>query len=415
MTFSLYSISANALSLSGCSAYTYALVGFQPYTRAPWYQFSEQQVDNPNLNGGTNPAFPFMTGAGGWHQVGPMGWLGMRIVEEQLVIQPSLPPQIPMVSLRTVIFAGTGLKATMNFTHTTLTRVDVTKYLPVNATDKYAGQRFPFTVGFSLTNGTNMTIGMGETMTIDNRVYAYNITTSGNILQCQPATSDSDTYPGQYALAAVDGSSTTRWQPSSLNATSMTVYLKGMPYQSLSGASFDWGARPPASVRITVYNATSNPGLTTSENLTVIDMDDISISRPYDAATDAIIRPYVGNASFFSFSSSIYSADYVSLTIAGCLAGDGEPATVGEFNLFTAEKAGDVGDAAAGAGTNGTSVPVTTVGPRTTTGVPSQVATSQVPTGAAASSNTASVIGGESVRAVMMVAGLVAVGMAVML
>ena len=71
MTYSVFAVDANALSPSGCSAYTYTLNGFLPYLRAPWYQFSEQAVDDTALNGDTNPAFPFLTGHGGANQGKP--------------------------------------------------------------------------------------------------------------------------------------------------------------------------------------------------------------------------------------------------------------------------------------------------------------------------------------------------------
>jgi hypothetical protein len=51
MTYSVFAVDANVLSPSGCAAYTYALNGFLPYLRAPWYQFSEQAVDDPVTNG----------------------------------------------------------------------------------------------------------------------------------------------------------------------------------------------------------------------------------------------------------------------------------------------------------------------------------------------------------------------------
>jgi len=51
MTYSIFSVDANALSPSGCAAYTYALNGFLPYLRAPWYQFSEEAIDDPTQNG----------------------------------------------------------------------------------------------------------------------------------------------------------------------------------------------------------------------------------------------------------------------------------------------------------------------------------------------------------------------------
>jgi hypothetical protein len=51
MTYSIFAVDANALSTSGCSAYTYTLGGFLPYLRAPWYQFSEQANDDFATNG----------------------------------------------------------------------------------------------------------------------------------------------------------------------------------------------------------------------------------------------------------------------------------------------------------------------------------------------------------------------------
>ncbi|TKX25933.1 acid trehalase [Elsinoe australis] len=381
MTYSLYSISANALSPSGCSAYTYALNGFSPYTRAPWYQFSEQQVDAFDENGGTNPAFPFMTGHGGWHQVGPMGWLGVRAVEEQLIINPALPPQISYVSLRTIIFGGAGLKATMNNTHTNLTRVDASSYLPANSTDKYAGQPMPFTQGFSLATGENRTISLGDTITLENRLYSLNTTSPGNILQCLPATTNTNTLPGQFALAAIDGATSTRWQPETQSASSMTVDLRSRgAYQLLSGVSFDWGSRPPRAVRLSIYNGTS-PNASANVPITTASFTNITISEPYNVDTVAIIRPYVGNQSFYTFSAPVYSGDFVMLTIEGSLyEGDERGATVGEFNLYDARGGSLLDDARDGTIPVGTqnitaNVTVQTVNATVTSGVPSSVAT----------------------------------------
>jgi len=382
MTYSLYSISANALSPSGCSAYTYALNGFQPYTRAPWYQFSEQQVDNPNINGGTNPAFPFMTGAGGWHQVGPMGWLGARVTESQLVIQPALPPQIPQVSLRTIIFGGAALKATMNYTHTTLTRVTPPAYLlPANSTGLYANKSMPFAVGFSLETGVNMTISLGQTLTIENRMYFSNVTTPGNLVQCLPISSTTSAYQqGQFPLAAIDGASSTRWQPTTRNASSLTIDMTSVAPQPISGVSFDWGSRPAASARITVYNSTT-PDFNVSTTESTVTFSNITISSPYNPETASIIQPYVGNMSFFSLSTPIYSGNYLTLTIQGCQENDTLGATVAEFNLFGANGTsllGVNGTASVSTGMTGgrnMSVGVSTVSASSTMGAVGGVAT----------------------------------------
>jgi hypothetical protein len=120
MTYSIFAIDAIALSPSGCSAYTYTLDSFLTYSRAPYLQFSEQAVDDVALNGGTNPAFPFLTGHGGAHQIVPFGFLGLRTDQSVLYINPDLPPQIPHVRVRTIYYAGATFSASLNTTHTML-------------------------------------------------------------------------------------------------------------------------------------------------------------------------------------------------------------------------------------------------------------------------------------------------------
>ncbi|KAI7619489.1 carbohydrate-binding module family 32 protein [Hortaea werneckii] len=123
MTYGVFSVVANRFSPSGCSSYTYDLYGTQPYIRGPWYQFSEQLIDNYNENGGTHPAYPFLTGVGGAHRVAIFGYLGLRLMLDSVNIDPSLPPQIPYLNYRTIYWQGWPLNATSNQTHTTLTRL----------------------------------------------------------------------------------------------------------------------------------------------------------------------------------------------------------------------------------------------------------------------------------------------------
>ncbi|KAI9871091.1 MAG: hypothetical protein M1823_008549, partial [Watsoniomyces obsoletus] len=50
MTYSSFAVVANEVSPSGCSSYTYGLYSSSPYARAPWYQYSEQLLDDPAEN-----------------------------------------------------------------------------------------------------------------------------------------------------------------------------------------------------------------------------------------------------------------------------------------------------------------------------------------------------------------------------
>ncbi|KAL8962737.1 MAG: hypothetical protein Q9183_005109, partial [Haloplaca sp. 2 TL-2023] len=76
MTYAIFSIVASEVVPSGCSSYTYQQYSEHPYARAPWFQFSEQLTDDFDTNGGTHPAFPFLTGHGGANQVTLFGYLG---------------------------------------------------------------------------------------------------------------------------------------------------------------------------------------------------------------------------------------------------------------------------------------------------------------------------------------------------
>ena len=156
MTYAIFSIVASAVDTSTCSAYTYQQYSTQPYARAPWFQFSEQLLDDFEANGGTHPAYPFLTGHGGANQVTVFGYLGLRLTPDfTLRISPSLPPQIPYLKYRTIYFHGWPISAIANQTHTTLTRLS-TPYITANTT--FANTSIPVQLGYS--NETNQTFSL---------------------------------------------------------------------------------------------------------------------------------------------------------------------------------------------------------------------------------------------------------------
>ena len=148
MTYAIFSIVANEVLDSGCASWTYQQYSEQPYARAPWFQFSEQLTDNFEENGGTHPAYPFLTGHGGANQVVPFGYLGLRLLPDYtLHIDPSLPPQIPHLKVRTIYFHGHPIAATMNYTHTTLSRPS---HLPALTTANSTFLHSPIPIQLSL-------------------------------------------------------------------------------------------------------------------------------------------------------------------------------------------------------------------------------------------------------------------------
>jgi hypothetical protein len=345
MTYSVFAVDANALSPSGCSAYTYTLNGFLPYLRAPWFQFSEQAVDNTALNGDTNPAFPFLTGHGGANQVVPFGFLGIRTDQSVLYINPSLSPQFSNVKVRTFYYAGATLSASLNSTHTTLTRLLTPE--SANLVDLYANTSLPFIVGTPNSDSsptTSYTLAINSTVTIPNRLYWQTLTYAGNLLQCLSVTSSDPYAPGQFPIAAIDGATATRWQPASNDSASLTVNMSSIPATPISGLYFDWGQRPPINASVYIGNSTDSSGGIYGNEI-VINLSSISPNLPYNASAAAAsldtVVPVTSNTTSISISGGAWSGDYIRLVISGCWEEDGEGATVGEFVLFSGSGSGN--------------------------------------------------------------------------
>ncbi|PBP21726.1 glycosyl hydrolase family 65 protein [Diplocarpon rosae] len=333
MTFSTFAIGANELSLSGCSAFTYTQASLLPYLRAPFYQFSEQVLDDPAINGNTKPAFPFLTGHGGAMQIVPFGFLGVRTTEPVLHISPSLPPQIPHLRVRNFFFGGSRFSAVMNSTHTNLTRLST----PADAgvVDVYAHRTIPFVLGTpnSGTPGTNYTIAINQTITVPNRMYWQNKTVSGNLVQCLAVTSEDAYVPGQFPVAAIDGAISTRWQPAQNESAAIFIDTQSAPASLVSSIQFDWGRRPARRAVVSFGNYTNGIAQTGSE--VQIEITGIAPNEPFDAAATLanvlVIAPDKSNTTTFDIVGGTWSGDYVRLEIEGCWEEDGKGATVGEF------------------------------------------------------------------------------------
>lgn len=336
MTYSSFAVVANEVSPSGCSALTYNLYSSSPYARAPWYQYSEQLIDDPDENGGTHPAFPFLTGMGGTNRVAIFGYLGLGLYYESLDIDPSLPPQIKYLNYRTFYWMGHGINATSNTTHTTLARLPRNKYTLPSANSTYFDKPIPVTIG-TRSNRNNDTLSLTYTtpLIIPNRLIGQTLTVANNILQCgNLLPPPQGNQPGQFPLAAIDGASSTKWQPISSNITSyLTVDLGPSPYL-VSAVIMDWANQPPAYFEISFTN-TSLPPFTPADDVSQLTSGNVSISAPWDPVNAFEIRTYVGNQTNVTLEQGVWSGRYVHLGIRGNLMGEGVEvgATVAEWNV----------------------------------------------------------------------------------
>ncbi|KAI7782888.1 hypothetical protein LA080_012761 [Diaporthe eres] len=352
MTYGVFSIVANAFSPSGCSAYTYDVYASHPYIRAPWFQYSEQLLDDYTENGGTHPAYPFLTGSGGAHRVAIFGYLGLRLQLESLNIDPSLPPQISHLDYRSFYWQGHAINATSNATHTNLSRIPGNS-LP-NANQAYADSAIPITIGSNTTDIVHQLPASGDIVTVQNRAIGTIKTWAGNLAQCLPATSPEDFEPGQFPFAANDGAVSTKWQPIAANvSSSVTVDLgEDTAGQRVAGFRFDWAQAPPRGYAVSFSNSTGSAGAAgagdSAANAT--ESDSVEISNLYNAEDLSVITPYTSNTTNVTLGGDVYSGRYATLTIWGNQAtgDDGVGATVAEFAVIV--EGGDTGNSTGGGG-----------------------------------------------------------------
>jgi trehalose/maltose hydrolase-like predicted phosphorylase len=329
MTYGVFSIVANEISPSGCSAYTYQLYGSQPYTRPPWFQFSEQLLDDFTANGGTHPAYPFLTGEGGANRVAPFGYLGLRLMVDSLNVDPNLPPQIPHLNYRTIYWQGHAINATSNQTHTTLQRLGKSM---ANANSTYANSPIPVTIGVNKTDP--MSLPINGSLVIKNRQIGNIATVPGNVAQCRPASSPQEYLPGQFPLSAVDGATSTKWQPIASNVSSYITVELDTPYVPISGFYFDWAQNPPTSYSVTFCNSSN---FRPQDIVNVTSDSTVSISGAFNATAAIQITAYMSNTTNVTLDQPIWSGNYARLTIQGNQATtltNSSGATVAEWGIL---------------------------------------------------------------------------------
>ena len=169
----------------------------------------------------TGGVLTFMTGIGGFLQEFLYGYSGLRWDTDGVRISPSLTGQLGGVVLHDLSWQGRRFTVAIGQDTTTVT---VT-----------SGGTLPVLVG----SRTDM-VGVGQSLSIATR--RPDLQRSGDRALCQPATATSS-QPGAPALAAVDGSQATDWQPRSLPAT-IRVPLAG-PTGVIDSATLVWGQQWP--------------------------------------------------------------------------------------------------------------------------------------------------------------------------
>lgn len=207
MTFPIFLIVANELANSGCSGQSYLHKAVIPFLRGPFAQFSEQNNDDFATNGGTHPAFPFLTAHGGFIQASLQGLTGLRYsydelygkIERVLVLDPvSIPCLGGQARFEGVQYMNQSLTMTID---NEVFRVEMGTGDPIRIR---IGDRNPKAGIYTLASGG----------VLEFPVYDPEKTYPGSISECNDATfvALSEGVDGDVAMSMNDGDNSTRWE-----------------------------------------------------------------------------------------------------------------------------------------------------------------------------------------------------------
>ena len=201
-----------ALGTPGCASYVYTERSYQPFIRDVFHQFSETK---------TGGAFTFMTGIGGFLQEFLYGYSGMRWNSNNVALNPSLNGQIGGIVLHNLQWQGRTFTVAIGQQHTTVT-LQSGAPLPIQTP---AGVR---------------RVSRGHALMLTTR--RPDLIASSDLVRCNPVTASSS-QPGAPALAAVDGSSATDWEPTSVRST-LTARIAGLA-SPIRTVTLRWGRQWP--------------------------------------------------------------------------------------------------------------------------------------------------------------------------
>ncbi|EDK36433.2 hypothetical protein PGUG_00531 [Meyerozyma guilliermondii ATCC 6260] len=253
MTFPIFSIVASDLSERGCASQAYLRKSVQPFLRGPFAQFSEQNNDNFLTNGGTHPAFPFLTAHGGFIQAILHGLMGFRydfeMVDEKisriLRLDPIALPCLPGgIQISGVKYMGHTLSLAINETSFTVKDLLSESGAP-KTINLRIGKRNVKHGKYELQSGKSLTFPLFETQ----------VSIPGSISECGSASFYNITEGsfGDVPLLINDGDNTTHWQ-ANYNDSTAKILADFKKTRNLTGGYINWGDKPPTSCSLSSFN-----------------------------------------------------------------------------------------------------------------------------------------------------------------
>ena len=317
MTWAMFAINALDLSPHGCASWSYTLYASQPYLREPYYQFSEQIIDDIYINGNTNPAFPFLTGHGGFLQISTHGFTGYRPRLDALYLDPSIPPQLTSgIEVKGLKHRGGSFNILITPTDTTITRRTIK-----------GGDDEPITVRIAERNESagDHPLAPGESLVIPTRRPDLNGTDiPNNLAECKRTTSSFSFVPGQFPLSATDGSNHTNWRPATANPAAILVDLEEQ--RTFSKIAMNWARWPPFKAEVLVSKDKKNWERVWRD-------EKVGVSDPWKKEDSLEVRRTAGNQTNVDLEKG-WTGRWVRLVVEGDREGRGSGGTVAQFAVM---------------------------------------------------------------------------------
>lgn len=294
-----------------------------PYLRPPFFQFSELLIDDASINGGTEPAFPFLTGHGGFLQIFTHGLTGMRARLDAFYLDPTLPPHLGNggVQVKGMKWQGAVFDIDIQLDTTRITRRQ-----PKFSTSMRTGH-VTVRIGHQNAKAGDYELRIGQSLDVPTR--RPDLRTHGNKALCNPVSSNSSWVTGRFPLSAVDGSLSTVWQSTQANLPVRLSVDLGAVVEDISNVEIDWASIPARGFAIEISH-----GEEMEHYKQVLRNEHVIISAPYNPLLAKEVRVSRGNVTREMFREKV-SGRYVNLTIWGTLGDDDSVgATVAEFKIF---------------------------------------------------------------------------------
>ncbi|VEU23974.1 DEKNAAC105228 [Brettanomyces naardenensis] len=357
MTYPVYMAVSEKLNDYGCGYHTYLQQSVRPFIRFPFAQMSEQNNDDYETNGGTHPAFPFLTGHGGVVQSYYFGLLGLRYsystgadnkIQRVLHVDPvNLPRFSGNFSIDGFHYLNETIDIDVDSTGCGAGNNDSSSCSATFISHGHSNTSVFLYVDNRNAHGGLHELSSGASLTVPLFVPAMNL--EGSYAECLADTAAvSEGVDGDVLDAIVDGDNSTSWQVlDKTQASRVMIDLKAE--HSFTKGAIVWGPRPAKTFTVSILpggedlsksdmvrvRKTFDPDTESYYNVTtIVSSQEVKITSPFNA-DDVEVKIQDMNYTTFELGST-YTARYVVLDVMGVIDKDdnAQGAEIAEFGLF---------------------------------------------------------------------------------